>query len=145
MSVTKLSTNQFKDVHAPISAVWSKLNNFHALTWAPIVIKNLEKVGDVPGTAVGAKRVLNNAIYETLVTLDAQAFLLEYSIDDGPSPISKIDVSDYVAHIKLTTIAGTNNTHVEWSSTWDANDDAAVEFCRGIYVALLNSLAESFY
>ena len=145
MSATKLSTNQFKDIHAPISAVWSKLNDFHALTWAPNVINSLKKVGDVAGKAVGAKRLLNNAISETLLTLDEQNFLLEYAIDDGPSPISKTDVSEYVGVVKLTRITGTNNTHVEWSSTWHADDDAAVEFCHGIYVALLNSLAESFY
>ncbi len=35
-------------------------------------------------------------------------------------------------------------THVEWSSSWVSKEEDAVEFCHGIYVALLNELAESF-
>ena len=35
-------------------------------------------------------------------------------------------------------------TLVEWSSSWEAKTENAVEFCHGIYVALLNELADTF-
>lgn len=138
------STNQSKDIDASISEVWSKFNNFHDLSWAPNVITNLEKVGSIDGGEVGAKRIVNNAIHETLVEIDNGEYMLKYSIDDGPSPVSKEEVSNYYGFVKLSPATDGNGTHVEWSSSWESNVEDAVEFCHGIYVAFLNELAESF-
>ena len=138
------ATNQSIDVEAPISEVWSRLNNFHDFSWAPNVITNVDKIGDIDGGTVGAKRVLNGAFHETLVEMDNDNYMLKYSIDDGPSPVSKEEISNYYGVVKLSPIEKGNKTHVEWSSSWDSNVDDAVEFCHGIYVALLNELAESF-
>ena len=138
------STNQSKDIDASMSEVWSKLNNFHDLSWAPNVVTNVEKVGSIDGGEVGAKRILNNAFHETLVEIDNSKYMLQYSIDDGPSPVSKEEVSNYYGLVKLSPATDGNGTHVEWSSTWESNVEDAVEFCHGIYVALLNELAESF-
>jgi hypothetical protein len=137
-------TNQSIDINAPISDVWAKLNNFHDFSWAPNVITSVDKVGDVDGGQVGAKRVLNNAFHETLVEIDNSNYSLKYSIDDGPSPVSKNDVSNYFGIINLSTSGGGAQTHVSWSSSWESNSEDAVEFCHGIYVALLNELAASF-
>ena len=137
-------TNQFIDINAPIADVWVKLNNFHDFSWAPNVITNVDKVGDIDGSQVGAKRVLNNAFYETLVEIDSNNYSLKYSIDDGPSPVSKNDVSNYFGAINLTTSEDNDLTHVSWTSSWESNSEDAVEFCHGIYVALLNELAASF-
>ena len=138
------TTNQSKEIDAPISEVWSKFNNFHDLSWAPNVITNVEKVGSIDGGKVGAKRFLNNAFHETLVEIDHDEYMLKYSIDDGPSPVSKEEVSNYYGVIKLSPTTESNRTHVEWSSSWESNVEDAVEFCQGIYVALLNELAASF-
>jgi hypothetical protein len=138
------STNQSKDIDASISEVWTKFNNFHDLSWAPNVIAQVEKVGSIDGGAVGAKRILNNVFHETLVEIDQDKHTLKYSIDDGPSPVSKEEVSNYYGVVKLSPIDEGNRTHVEWSSSWESNVDDAVEFCHGIYVALLNELAETF-
>ncbi|MCK5395150.1 MAG: SRPBCC family protein, partial [Gammaproteobacteria bacterium] len=81
-------TNQSIDINAPISDVWAKLNNFHNFSWAPNVITSVDKVGDIDGGQVGAKRVLNSAFHETLVEIDNNNYSLKYSIDDGPSPVS---------------------------------------------------------
>ena len=137
-------TNQSIDINAPIADVWSKLNNFHDLSWAPSVITSLDIVGDVIGNQAGAKRLLNNAFHETLVEIDNETYSLKYSIDDGPSPISKDDVSNYFGFIELSKSDDNDATHVSWTSSWDANSEDAVEFCHGIYVALLNELAASF-
>lgn len=137
-------TNQSIDINAPITEVWSKLNNFHDFSWAPNVITGVEKVGDIDGNTVGAKRVLNGAFHETLVEINNDDYSLKYSIDDGPSPVSKNDVSNYFGTIKLTSSSDNTQTHVVWTSSWDSNSEDAVEFCHGIYVALLNELAASF-
>jgi hypothetical protein len=63
---------------------------------------------------VRARRVLNGAFHETLVEVKEDDRTFAYSIDDGPSPVSKADVSNYVA-----------------------------EFCHGIYVALLSDMKKS--
>lgn len=137
-------TNQSIDIKAPISAVWEKLNNFHDFSWAPNVITDVKKIGDVDGGKVGAKRILNNAFHETLVEIDNNAYSLKYSIDDGPSPVSKDDVSNYFGIVKLSTTSDNTQTHVTWTSSWESNSEDAVKFCQGIYVALLNELATSF-
>ena len=69
------STNQSKDIDASMSEVWSKLNNFHDLSWAPNVVTNVEKVGSIAGGEVGAKRILNNAFHETLVEIDNSKYI----------------------------------------------------------------------
>jgi hypothetical protein len=73
-------TNQSIDINAPISDVWVKLNNFHDFSWAPNVITSVEKVGDIDGGQVGAKRILNNAFHETLVEIDNNSHLLLTSV-----------------------------------------------------------------
>jgi len=51
---------------------------------------------------------------------------------------------DQVGAIKLSTSSNNSQTHVSWTSSWESNSEDAVEFCHGIYVALLNELAASF-
>ena len=138
------ATDQSIDINAPIADVWAKLNDFHNFSWAPNVITSVDKVGDVDGTQVGAKRVLNKAFHETLVEIDNSNYSLKYSIDDGPSPVSKNDVADYFGIIKLTASADNTQTHVSWTSSWESKSEDAVEFCHGIYVAVLNELGASF-
>ena len=100
-------------------------------------------MGDINGTEVGAKRILNGAFHETLTEIDPASHSLKYSIDDGPSPVSKEEVSNYVGTIQLSP-ATDGGTLVEWNSTWDSNSEDAVEFCHGIYIALLKELASTF-
>lgn len=138
------STRQSKDIDAPVSDVWHKFENFHDLSWAPKVVPSVDKVGNIDGHEVGAKRILNHAFHETLVDIDPQQHRLKYSIDDGPSPVSKNEVSNYYGVVELSPIDNGARTHVEWTSSWDSNSDEAVRFCHGIYVALLDALADSF-
>lgn len=137
-------TNQSIDISAPISDVWARVSNFHDFSYAARVITSLEKVGDLNGYQIGAKRLLNNVFHETLVEIDNDAYYLKYSIDDGPSPISKNEVANYFGVIQLSAPGGNAQTHVSWTSSWDSESNDGVEFCHGIYVALLNELAASF-
>jgi len=107
------------------------------------VINKVEKVGDVEGGQVGAKRFLNDAFHETLLEIDCDNKILRYSIDDAPPPLSKEQVSDYEGLVKLSADSATGGTLVEWSSSWQSNTEEAVEFCHNIYLALLDDLAKS--
>jgi hypothetical protein len=138
------STSQSIVVPAPIAEVWTRLSNFHDFSWAPNVITHVEQVGDVAGNEPGAKRILNQVFHETLIEIDGERHLLRYSIDDGPSPVATQDVSNYVGQIRLVPDPDSGGTLVEWTSEWESNSGDAVEFCHGIYVALLQSLAKSF-
>ena len=137
------STTQSKVVKASMDAVWEKLSNFHDTSWAPNVAKSCDKVGAVGGYDVGAKRLLNGVFHETLTKTDKGTYSIEYSIDDGPSPVSKEEVSNYLGTIQLSPAAD-GATLVEWNSSWLSNSEDAVGFCHGIYVALLDELAASF-
>ena len=138
------TTDQSIVVDAPIADVWSRFIDFHDLSWAPNVITSVEKVGSIDGGAAGAKRILNDAFHETLIEIDSDKYFLKYSIDDGPSPVSKDEVDNYIGVVKLSPREEGNGTLVEWTSSWESKDDDAVEFCHGIYVALLGDLAKSF-
>ncbi len=139
-----LTTNQSIVVDAPIADVWSRFSDFHDFSWAPNVMTQVDKVGSIDGGSPGAKRILNNAFHETLIEINNDEYSLKYSIDDGPSPVSKEEVDNYVGVVRLSPAEDGSGTLVEWSSSWDSNVDDAVEFCHGIYVALLGELAKSF-
>ncbi len=75
-------------VNAPVEKVWQALRNFHDLSWCPDVATQVEVVGDAGGNEMGAKRILNGAFHETLLTLDDEERTFSYSIDDGPDAVS---------------------------------------------------------
>ena len=138
------STHQSVLINTSIDEIWNKFSDFHALPWATNVISSVEKVGNIGGDQVGAKRVLNGVFHETLIKVDTDNYRIEYSIDDGPSPVSKHEVSDYIGAIQLSPAEDSEGTLVVWASSWESRSDNAVEFCSGIYVALLNELVSSF-
>lgn len=138
------STYQSIVINASIRDIWNKLNDFHKLSWAARVLPSVEKIGDKSGDEVGAKRVLNDAFHETLTKVDQENYLIEYSIDDGPSPVSKEEVSNYRGVIQLSSAQDADGTLVVWKSSWESRSEDAVDFCHGIYIALLNELAKSF-
>ena len=139
-------TYQSTVVKASLEDVWDRVSDFHDLSWAPDVITKCEKIGDVDGREVGAKRVLNEVFHETVTRIVPGEHVFEYSIDDGPSPVSPDDIRNYLGVIKLkpVTMSDGDATFVEWSSSWDSDSEDAVDFCHGIYVALLNGLRASF-
>jgi len=138
------STYQSIVINAPVEDVWNKVKNFHDFSWAADIINSCDAVGSKGPAEVGAKRLLNGVFHETLSRMDDEQHLLEYSIDDGPSPVSATEVSNYIGRLKLHPVTLGNATFVEWSSSWQSQQQDAVEFCHGIYVALLQALARGF-
>ncbi|PKM03208.1 MAG: SRPBCC family protein [Gammaproteobacteria bacterium HGW-Gammaproteobacteria-6] len=111
------------------------------MSWAPEIVTSVDVVGDKKGDQPGAGRVLNEAFHETLKTLDDDNRQLSYSIDDGPSPVSASEVSNYEGHVRVRPVTQSNEgTFVEWYSHWQGRDQEAAEFCRGIYAGLLGQL-----
>ena len=138
------STYQSNIINAPIDKVWRAVSNFHDMSWAPNIISSVEMIGDVAGTEIGAKRILNSAFHETLIEIDTDNHRLRYSIDDGPEPVSPATVSNYIGEVRLTPVTMQDSTLIEWSSSWESNEVDAVSFCHNIYVALMGDMAETF-
>ncbi len=128
-------------VNASADKVWALLRNFHDLGWAAGVVENLEVVGDRAADQLGAKRILNGAFHETLIALNDADRSLQYRIDDGPGPVARDAVANYIGRVRVAPITADGTTFVEWSSSYDSADDAAVgNLCNPIYQALLGAL-----
>ncbi|MGQ0735245.1 MAG: SRPBCC family protein [Acidobacteriota bacterium] len=122
-------------INAPAETVWGAIRNFHDMGWAPNVITGVGVVGDKKGNEVGARRVLNGVFHETLLEVKDEDRTFAYSIDDGPSPLSKTEISNYVGRVSVRPVTEGRGAFVEWSSQWERNDKATAEFCHGVYVA----------
>ncbi len=130
-------------INTPVDEVWSAVRNFHDMSWASNVVFRVEAVGETQGDGVGAQRLLNAAYRETLLELDDAARSFAYSIDDGPSPVSRTEVGNYVCRASFRPVTEDGSTFVEWSSTWEGNDEAVSKFFSNIYVALLRGMKNS--
>ena len=130
-------------INAPVDKVWSRIRNFHDLSWTGSVVTEVTPVGDLKGDQIGAKRVLNGAFHETLHGLNDQDRTIRYEITQGPPPLDAM--KDYFGEVRLHEITeGGPATLMTWSSRWQGNDDAICEFCHGVYVAFLSDLQKSF-
>ena len=128
-----------------IEEVWEMIKDFHKMSWGDKVITKVDIVGEISGTEIGAKRILNEVFHETLLSVDNKNFSFTYSIDDGPGPVSKDSVSNYVGKVSLYPVTDSGETFVEWISTYDSDSDSAVgDFCNPIYAGLLSSLKSKF-
>ncbi len=126
-------------IDQPVDKVWKAISDFHNMSWAQGVIETCDKVGDTPGSEVGAQRLLNGVFHETLLSVDEGAKTFTYQITDGPGPIAEDAVKNYVGKVVLRQEG--EGTFVEWTSTYEDGDDTAVgELCNPIYVALLNAM-----
>jgi len=132
-------------VKAPSGEVWKTVRDFHDTSWAEGVVTRCEAVGEIAGDQIGAKRILNDAFHETLLTLDDRERTLTYSIDDGPGPVAKDAVKNYVGKVRVSAGEVDGTARIEWESTYESLDDKAVgDFCNPIYQALLGALAKKF-
>ncbi len=132
-------------INAPVDVVWKTIRNFHDLSWASAIVTKLTAVGNQKGDQIGAKRVINDAIHETLLSLDDCKHKLSYSLDNGPGPLANGSVSNYVGTWRVLPITENNTCLAEFQSSFDSPNAAAVsEFCNPIYQALLGALKQRF-
>ncbi|MFU8813640.1 MAG: SRPBCC family protein [Balneolaceae bacterium] len=132
-------------IDATADDVWEKLSDFHDLSWSKKVVEDVQTEGDKSGREPGAKRILNGAFHETLLSLDDNERVFTYSIDDGPGAVSKDNVEGYVGTVKVHPVTDTGKAFVEWKSDWKSEKEEDVaEFCSPIYHALLQDLKAHF-
>lgn len=129
-------------INAPVERVWDTVKDFHDFSWAVGVIHRCEAVGELSGTEIGAKRILNGVFYETLLECNPSVHRIRYSIDGGPSPVSAKEVKNYVGILQLHPISSNNATFAEWRSSWEAQSETAHDLCDLVYAALLRALAK---
>ena len=115
------------------------------MSWAAGVVTSAEKVGELQGDQIGAKRILNEAFHETLIALDDRGHSFAYQIEDGPGAVSKDAVKNYIGRARIFPITENDTTFIEWESTYDSTDDGAIgDLCNPIYHALLDALQKHF-
>ena len=131
-------------VNAPIEDVWNVVSQFHDFSWGSNVISKCEQVGSKASPEIGAQRLLNGVFHETLLECNVQEYRIRYSIDDGPAPVSKEEIDNYIGQIQLRPVTVSNTTLVEWSSAWNSGSDKVVDFCGSIYALLLQELANRY-
>ncbi len=132
-------------INAPCNVVWKIIRNFHDLNWAKGVVTKTDVVGELKENQIGAKRILNDLFHETLLSLDDTEHTFPYSIDDGPGPVAKDAVKNYVGAVRVSPITENDTTFVEWQSTYDSpNDEAVGELYNPIYQAVLQALKKHF-
>ena len=132
-------------INASSDKVFSLLKNFHDLSWSKNVVSKVDKIGDKRHYEVGAKRILNDAFHETLRSINNDKKTFTYSIDDGPGPVSKDNVTGYIGEVSVIPITEDDSSVVVWTSKWASDKDGGVaDFCNPIYHALLQDLKGHF-
>jgi len=132
-------------INTPADEVWDVLKNFHDLSWSKNVVSNVEIVGDKSADEIGAKRILNAAFHETLLSFNNDAKKFTYCIDDGPAAVSKDNVEGYVGEVTVFSVSENNSSFVLWTSEWESTkEDGVAEFCNPIYHGLLQDLKSHF-
>jgi len=128
-------------INSPANKVWNVLKNFHDLSWSKNVVSKVEIIGDKSASEIGAKRILNDAFHETLLTLDNESMSFTYSIDDGPDLVSKNNVTGYIGKVTVFSVSDNDTSFVLWTSNWDSEKKSGVaDFCNPIYRAILQDL-----
>lgn len=132
-------------IDASADKVWGTLKDFHDLSWSKNVVTKVEIVGDKSSDEIGAKRVLNDAFHQTLLSIDNDVKKFTYSLDDGPASVSKDNVEGFVGEVTVFPVTANNSSYVLWTSNWDSSKESGVaEFCNPIYIALLQVLKRNF-
>lgn len=132
-------------INSDADMVWGVLKNFHDLSWSKNVITKVEVIGSKSSSEIGAKRVLNEAFHETLLTVDNVGRKFTYSIDDGPAVVSKENVVGYIGEVIVFPVSENNTSFVLWTSKWEsAKESGVADFCNPIYHALLQDLKKHF-
>jgi len=139
-----MSTYNSIIIDAPADQVWSTLRNFNNMDWADGIVESVESVNGKGGTEVGATRVVNGAIRETLQSFDDDAMAFSYSIDDGPEVLASDKVTGYIGKARVASVSATDQSFVEWSSDWESAQGDVKGFCDPLYAGLLGLLAQKF-
>ena len=132
---------------APADRVWRDLRDFNGLAnWHPsIAMSRIEN--DHPADKVGCVRnfqLKNGArTREKLLSLSDYEYACTYAILDSP-----MDLSDYVATLRLLPVTEGNRCFIEWSAEFDCPPQKAAELAEtvggGIFQTGLDALKKRY-
>jgi zona occludens toxin (predicted ATPase) len=131
-------------IGAPVDKVWGRIRDFYDMTWAPTLVESCVAVGDDPPTTVGTKRLINDAFLDRLITFSDKEYRVVYEMEDGPSPMSPTEISNYAGDLSLYPITDEGKTFAGWTASWDSTSTDGVDFMNPIYASLLKDLAAEF-
>jgi len=132
-------------IERPADVVWSVVRDFNGLPrWTPFVAESRIEQG-LPADRIGCVRSFRlkegGIIREQLLSLSDYDFQCSYAILESP-----MDVSNYVATLKLTPVTDGNRTFAEWSAEFDAPPDReqvlAEQIGHGVFQAAFSHLKQ---
>ena len=123
-------------LNAPADRVWRDLRDFNGLAnWHPsIVASRIEN--DHPADKVGCVRNFQlkdgARIREKLLSLSDYNYSCTYSILDSP-----MDLSDYVATLRLFPVTEDKRCFIEWSAEFDCPPEKVAELTEAVGVGVV--------
>jgi hypothetical protein len=134
-------------LNAPAERVWRDLRDFNGLAdWHPsIALSRIENAH--PADKVGCVRNFQlkdgARIREKLLSLSDYDYSYTYTILDSP-----MDLSDYVARLRLLPVTEGNRCFIEWSAEFDCAPQKAVELAEtvggGVFQTGLDALKKRY-
>jgi len=125
-------------LNAPADRVWRDLRDFNGLAnWHPSIVMSRIESGH-PADKVGCVRNFQlkegARIREKLLSLSDYDYAFTYSILDSP-----MDLSDYVATVRLLPVTEDNRCFIEWSAEFECPPEKAAELTETIGVGLFQT------
>jgi hypothetical protein len=118
-------------LNAPAERVWRDLRDFNGLAdWHPSIASSRIENGH-PADKVGCVRNFQlkdgARIREKLLSLSDYEYSYTYTILDSP-----MDLSDYVATLRLLPVTEGNRCFIEWSAEFDCAPEKVVELAETV-------------
>jgi hypothetical protein len=132
---------------APADRVWRDLRDFNGMAnWHPSIVSSRIEKGH-PADKVGCVRsfqLKNGAsIRERLLSLSDFEYTCIYTILEGP-----LDVTDYVATLRLLPVTEGNRCFVEWSAEFECpppkEEELAKSIGEGVFQAGFDALKKRY-
>jgi hypothetical protein len=116
---------------APAERVWRDLRDFNGLAnWHPSIASSRIEKGH-PSDKVGCVRNFQlkdgAQVREKLLSLSDYDYTYTYSILDSP-----MDLSNYVATVRLLPITEGNRCFIEWSAEFDCAPEKVAELAKTV-------------
>ena len=130
-------------IQAPADKVWAVVRDFNDMpSWHPLISRSTIE-GGRPSDSIGCIRVLTLTdgvqVREQLLSLSDFDYSFSYAILE-----SGLDVSNYVAGLKLTPITDGNHTFVEWTAEFETTPGSEPEMAdqigNGVFQAGFDAL-----
>jgi hypothetical protein len=134
-------------LNAPVDRVWRDLRDFNGLAnWHPNIILSRIENG-YPADKVGCVRNFQfkdgARVREKLLSLSDYDYTCAYAILDSP-----MELSDYVATLRLFPVTEGNRCFIEWSTEFDCPQEKVAELAEtvggGVFQTGLDALKKRY-